>query len=168
MVAASATTKKKYFYSLDQRNTSWLMPILAECWADTMGDRENYFCQFAIRLSNWCEKPSAIILAVAFLLLWTGAVVFADVPFVAHLIVNAAISIIILLMVILLQNAHKQDIRALQARIENLIAERQAIGHAPPDLLTAAELQQVRDLLHRSSNTDTRGRANRDRRPSLF
>jgi low affinity Fe/Cu permease len=133
-----------------------------------MDDREHYFYAFAKRLSNWCGKPFAIVVAMAFLLLWTIATVFVDIPLVGHLVVNMAISIITLLMVILLQNADKQDIRALQARIEDLVAERHAIGRAFPDMLTDTELQQVRDLLQRTGDNDSNRRANRDKRPSLF
>jgi low affinity Fe/Cu permease len=134
-----------------------------------MGDREHYLQALAIRLSNRIGKPSAIIVAMAFLLAWTLAAIFIAVPLTGHLIVNVAVSMITLLMVIFLQNAHKQDVRALQARIEELVVERQAGGRSTlPDMLTDTELQQIRDLLQGSGDTDPHRRANRDKRPSLF
>jgi low affinity Fe/Cu permease len=136
--------------------------------ADVMNGRESYFYALAKRLLSWCEKPSAILVVMAFLLLWTFTGVIAGIPLIAHVIVNAAISIVTLLMVMLLQNAHRQDVRALQARIEELAAERQAVGSASSDMLTDAEVRQVRDLLRCSGDNDPNRRANRDKRPSLF
>lgn len=130
-----------------------------------MDDRKNYFYSLAKRLSNLCGKPFAIILVVAFLFFWTVAAVFGYVPLIGQLIVNGAVSIITLLMVILLQNAHKHDIRGLQARIDELVAGRQATERSLPDVLTDSELQQVRDLLQRSGQNDSNRRTHRDKRP---
>jgi len=136
--------------------------------AELMDGRESYSRALAKRLSNWCEKPSAVPVVMAFLLLWPFAGVIAGAPLIGYMIVNAAISIVTLLMVMLLQNAHRRDIHALQARIEELAAERLAIGSASSDKLTDAEVRQVRDLLRRSGDNDLNRRANRDKRPSLF
>jgi low affinity Fe/Cu permease len=138
-----------------------------DCRANAMFEFESYLIELAKRLSNQCGKPSAVILAMAFLLLWTIVALFADIPLVVHLIVDILLSITTMLMVILLQNAHKRDIRALQARIEEL-SEGREIDRTSPDTLTDVEVPQVRDLLQHCGESDTARRARRDWRPSLF
>jgi low affinity Fe/Cu permease len=135
---------------------------------NVMDHRERYFFPLARKLSNRLGKPPAIIAAGAFLLIWTAIALFIDLPPTVYLIASLAISGITLLMVVLLHNAHQQDIRALQARIEELAAERRHLDQAPADSLTEAELQQVRDLLQHSNGNDIKRRPDRDKRPSLF
>jgi len=134
-----------------------------------MDNRESYYFSLAKKLSNRLSKPSATIVAVAFLLIWAVVALAIDMPMAVYLSVNIAVSGLTLLMVLLVQNAHGQDIRALQAQLEELATERQRLTQAPTtDPLTEAELQDIRDLLQRPKNDETKRRPDRDKRPSLF
>lgn len=133
-----------------------------------MDHRERYFFPLARKLSSRLGKPSAIIVAVAFLFVWAIIALIVGLPTIVYLVINIAVSGVIFLMVVIVQNAHERDVLALQARIEELAAERRRDSQPSPDALTETELQQLRDLLRRSDDDDFRRRSDRDKRPSLF
>ena len=135
-----------------------------------MYERDRYLTAVADNVSSWCGKPSAVVATVAFFFAWTMTALIIGVPLMVHLIVNIAIITITLLMVLLLENAHKHDIRALHARLDALVAELQTADRpASAGGLSESELQQVRAVLKlRADSDDGIHRSNRDRRPSLF
>jgi len=135
-----------------------------------MYERDRYLTAVADNISRICGKPLAIIATVAFLFAWTTTALIIHIPPIVLLIVNTAIITITLLMVLLLENAHKQDIHALKARVDALAAELQTISRpAATDGLDESELQQVRAILkRRADGDDDLHHVHRDRRPSLF
>ncbi len=133
-----------------------------------MENRNSFFIIFAKKLSSRLGKPSAIVAMMAFLFIWAVIGLFADVPMTVSPIATVVVLGLTLLRVHSLQNAYEQDIRTLQARIEALSAEWRRASESAADSLTESELQQVRDLLQRSSDDDCKRRSDRDRRPSLF
>lgn len=135
-----------------------------------MYGRNRYFAAVAKKVSDCCGKPLTIIAAMAFLFVWTFAMPFIGLPMMGNLIATMAITFITLLLVLILQKHHKQDIHALQARLDALVAElkdneqTRGLGR-----LSEAELQQLRILLKQQTADDERGRpSRRDNRPSLF
>jgi low affinity Fe/Cu permease len=133
-----------------------------------MNNRERFFSKLAKKLSNRLGKPSSVITVMAFLFIFMVIGLIANVPMTVYLAVNMTVLGFTLLMVLLMQNIHGQDIRALQARIDELATERRQASEPVAGTLTEGELQQVRDLLQRSDNDDSKRRPDRDRRPSLF
>lgn len=136
-----------------------------------MYERDRYLTAVAKRVSEWCSKPLVVIAALVLLFVWMTLMPFLGLPVKAFLVVNTALFLVILLLVLILQDNHKQDIRSLQARLDALVAEqRDRLRAAHIEDLSEAELLQVRDLLKRQANGNQEAdrRARRDSRPSLF
>lgn len=162
-------TRKKYCFALDVTQYSTMNNGHDYIKVRPVNHHWSYFSTLTNKLVNWCEKPLAIIAAMAFLFVWTVAAVQLDLPVIAYLLVNLALWTLTLLTVLLVHNAQKQDIRALQARMEALANETARRPVHAAEQFTEDELFQVRDMLKRSAtNGEGRKFPDRDQRPSLF
>ncbi|MDB5526748.1 MAG: hypothetical protein JWM58_4511 [Rhizobium sp.] len=133
-----------------------------------MKNRDRYLA-LANRISNWFEKPSALIAAVAFLSMWTFVALLIGISIAGILIATMTINLFILAMVFLVQHAHKSDIRSLQAKLGELIeAGKLESSGANADRMSDTELQQLRQLLKRQADNDSGPFVDKDQRPSLF
>jgi low affinity Fe/Cu permease len=136
-----------------------------------MNEHHSYLSDATRKIAKKCEEPSAVIAAMVLLFVLLIAAPVASFLLATIVFMNAAIAAIILVLVLVLHNAHRHDIRMLQARLAALVASNEdRETPAETATLTQSELLQIRELLasqpgeHDASNR----RTNRDNRPSLF
>ncbi|MFT3976604.1 MAG: low affinity iron permease family protein [Sphingomonas bacterium] len=81
------------------------------------------FHRFARRCSDATASPRAFAAAVAVLVIWAISGPFFDYSDTWQLTINTAASIVPTLMVFLIQNAQNRDARAMQLKIDELLAD---------------------------------------------
>lgn len=103
------------------------------------------------RFSNWATtatgSPAAFIIAVALILVWAISGPFFNFSETWQLVINTGTTIVTFLMVFLIQKAQNKDSKAIQIKLNELIAAHEKASNRIVDIedLTEKEL----DKLHR-------------------
>jgi low affinity Fe/Cu permease len=95
--------------------------------------------RFAYRATRWTGRPSAFGLAVAIVLVWlaTGPIFrFSDTW---QLVINTGTTVVTFLMVFLIQHAQNKDTRAMELKLNELVA---AVEGASNRLIDVEELSE--------------------------
>lgn len=110
-------------------------------------ENQNFFERF----SNWATtatgSPAAFIIAVALILVWSISGPFFDFSETWQLVINTGTTIVTFLMVFLIQKGQNKDSKAIQIKLNELIAAHEKASNRIVDIedLTEKEL----DKLHR-------------------
>ncbi|AZI21977.1 low affinity iron permease family protein [Chryseobacterium taklimakanense] len=110
-------------------------------------ENQNFFERF----SNWATtatgSPAAFIIAVALILVWAISGPFFDFSETWQLVINTGTTIVTFLMVFLIQKGQNKDSKAIQIKLNELIAAHEKASNRIVDIedLTEKEL----DKLHR-------------------
>lgn len=110
-------------------------------------ENQNFFERF----SNWATtatgSPSAFIIAVALILVWAISGPFFNFSETWQLVINTGTTIVTFLMVFLIQKGQNKDSKAIQIKLNELIAAHEKASNRIVDIedLTEKEL----DKLHR-------------------
>ncbi|MGL6129706.1 low affinity iron permease family protein [Chryseobacterium artocarpi] len=101
------------------------------------------------RFSNWAVKftgsPHAFLGAMAVVVIWAVSGPFFDYSETWQLVINTGTTIITFLMVFLIQKAQNKDSKAIQIKLNELIAAHEKASNRIVDIedLTEAELDQL-------------------------
>ena len=110
-------------------------------------ENQNFFERF----SNWATtatgSPAAFIIAVALILVWAISGPFFNFSETWQLVINTGTTIVTFLMVFLIQKGQNKDSKAIQIKLNELIAAHEKASNRTVDIedLTEKEL----DKLHR-------------------
>ncbi|MGG7470545.1 low affinity iron permease family protein [Chryseobacterium arthrosphaerae] len=113
----------------------------------------NFFEKF----SNWAVKftgsPSAFLGAMAIVIVWAITGPFFDYSEVWQLVINTGTTIITFLMVFLIQKAQNKDSKAIQIKLNEIIAAHEKASNRIVDIedLTEEELDQLHHYYERLS-----------------
>jgi low affinity Fe/Cu permease len=80
-----------------------------------------WFSKVANAIATWTGKPSAFLLAFAFILIWGALGPIFHFSDTWQLVVNTSTTIITFLMVFLIQHTQNRDTRAIQLKLDELI-----------------------------------------------
>ncbi|MEE6128085.1 low affinity iron permease family protein [Chryseobacterium arthrosphaerae] len=111
----------------------------------------NFFEKF----SNWAVKftgsPSAFLGAMAIVIVWAITGPFFDYSEVWQLVINTGTTIITFLMVFLIQKAQNKDSKAIQIKLNEIIAAHEKASNRIVDIedLTEEELDQLHHYYER-------------------
>ncbi|WP_299582027.1 low affinity iron permease family protein [Mucilaginibacter sp.] len=110
------------------------------------GPNKNLFEQFANAVTNWTGSSAAFILAVATVVVWgaTGPVFHYSETW--QLVINTGTTIITFLMVFLIQKSQNKESKAIQLKLNELIAANRFTSNRMVDVedLTEEELDDLR------------------------
>lgn len=115
-----------------------------------MAQRTNLFEQFANRVTVWAGSSYAFILAFSIIALWALTGPFFDFSETWQLIINTGTTIITFLMVFLIQKTQNKDSKAIQLKLNELIAAHEKASNRMVDIesLTEAELDKLHQFYH--------------------
>ena len=104
------------------------------------------FRNFARASARWAGRPSAFVLAAAFILIWlvTGPIFhFSDTW---QLVINTATTIVTFLMVFLIQNTQNRDSEAVQLKLDELLRSTPGAHNALLEIeeLSENELDEIK------------------------
>lgn len=114
----------------------------------------HFFETFASAVAGWTGKPAAFVAAFAVIVVWAVSGPIFDYSETWQLIVNTATTIVTFLMVFVLQNSQNRDVRALQAKLDELILTSQAENSfVGIEKLDEQELKRLIDRLEEQART---------------
>ncbi len=111
-----------------------------------MGHRDHHFFE---KFSNWAVKftgsPPAFIAAFLIVVIWAVTGPFFNYSETWQLVINTGTTIITFLMVFLIQKAQNKDSKAIQIKLNEIIAAHEKASNRIVDIedLTEAELDQL-------------------------
>lgn len=110
-------------------------------------ENQNFFERFSNWATNATGSPAAFIIAVALILVWAISGPFFDFSETWQLVINTGTTIVTFLMVFLIQKGQNKDSKAIQIKLNELIAAHEKASNRIVDIedLTEKEL----DKLHR-------------------
>lgn len=88
--------------------------------------KHHVFEIFSSGVAEWTGKPIAFVVAFAVIVVWAISGPVFDYSETWQLVINTATTIVTFLMVFVLQNSQNRDVRALQAKLDELILTSQA------------------------------------------
>jgi low affinity Fe/Cu permease len=97
------------------------------------------FHHFAVKASAFAGSPLTFIVAVAVVVGWAFSGPFFGFTDTWQLVINTGTTVVTFLMVFLIQNTQNRDVRALHAKLDELIAEEKAADNA---VLVAEDLSE--------------------------
>lgn len=110
-------------------------------------ENQNFFERF----SNWATtatgSPAAFIIAVALILVWAISGPFFNFSETWQLVINTGTTIVTFLMVFLIQKGQNKDSKAIQIKLNELIAAHEKASNRIVDIEDLTEKE--RDKLHR-------------------
>src|SRR6476659_9667991 len=108
---------------------------------------ESFFARLARRVTDWSGSTTALFLAVLLIVVWACTRPLFDSFDTWQLVINTATTIITFLMVFLIQRAQNKDSRAIQLKLNELVA---AIEGASNRLIDVEDLSEDElEALHR-------------------
>ncbi|WP_353146452.1 low affinity iron permease family protein [Chryseobacterium sp.] len=109
---------------------------------------KNFFERFSDRVVCFTGSPAAFITACAFVIIWAVTGPLFGFSETWQLVINTGTTIVTFLMVFLIQKAQNKDSKAIQIKLNELIASHKEASNRLVDIeeLTEAEL----DKLHKS------------------
>ena len=85
-------------------------------------NKSNYFEGLADRITCWTGSSTSFIIAAALVLGWAASGPFFDFSETWQLVINTGTTIITFLMVFLIQKSQNKDSKAIQLKLNELIA----------------------------------------------
>lgn len=109
---------------------------------------KNFFERFSDRVVCFTGSPSAFLIACGFVIIWAVTGPLFNFSETWQLVINTGTTIVTFLMVFLIQKAQNKDSKAIQIKLNELIASHEKANDRLVDIedLTEAEL----DELHKS------------------
>ena len=111
----------------------------------------NQFSQMAQTVSSWTGHPISFLLAAAVVILWIVTGPLFDYSDTWQLVINTGTTIVTFLMVFVIQHAQNKDMRAVQLKLNEIIA---AVEGASNRLIDVEDLSD-RELEHLYSRFQT-------------
>ena len=109
--------------------------------------KDNFFERVATKITCWTGSSSAFLIAFAIILFWAISGPLFHFSDTWQLVINTGTTIVTFLMVFLIQKSQNKDGKAIQLKLNELIAASRHASNRMVDIedLTEAEL----DILHR-------------------
>ena len=113
-----------------------------------MNMRKNFFDRFSNRVACFAGSAEAFIGAVLIVILWAATGPLFGFSQIWQLIINTTTTIVTFLMVFLIQKAQNKDSKAIQIKLDELIATHEKASNRMVDIedLTEAELDELHKL----------------------
>ncbi len=116
-------------------------------------DKKNFFDNLASKITGWTGSSSAFIIALLIVVIWaiSGPVFHYSETW--QLVINTGTTIITFLMVFIIQKSQNKDSKAVQLKLNELIAANRHTSNRMVDIedLTEDELNNLRDFYSRLS-----------------
>jgi len=116
-------------------------------------DKNGFFEKMAEKITCWTGSPAAFSIALLVVILWgiTGPIFNFSETW--QLIINTGTTIVTFLMVFLIQKAQNKDSKAIQLKLNELIAANKFTSNRMVDIegLSEAELNKLREFYARIS-----------------
>jgi low affinity Fe/Cu permease len=141
--------------------------------------KNSFFERFANKITNWTGSPIAFILAACIVIIWgiTGPLFHYSETW--QLVINTGTTIITFLMVFLIQKSQNKDSKAIQLKLNELIAANRNTSNRMVDIesLTENELDELHKFyiklaelaknegdIHKSHSIDAAHHLNREKK----
>ncbi len=117
-------------------------------------DNSNFFEKFSNWATNATGSPAAFIIAVALILVWAISGPFFNFSETWQLVINTGTTIVTFLMVFLIQKGQNKDSKAIQIKLNELIAAHEKASNRIVDIedLTEKELDKLHRYYQKLSN----------------
>jgi low affinity Fe/Cu permease len=115
--------------------------------------KKNFFERFSDRAVCFTGSPAAFIIATMMIIIWAAAGPLFDFSETWQLVVNTGTTIITFLMVFLIQKTQNKDSKAIQIKLNELIASSEKASNRLVDIedLTEEELDELHRFYERLS-----------------
>ena len=122
--------------------------------------KKNFFDHFADQAAYFAGSPGAFIGASLLVIIWAATGPFFKFSEVWQMVINTGTTIVTFLMVFLIQKAQNKDSKAIQIKLNELVAAHENANNRIVDIedLTEEELDQIHkfyEKLRNSRNIDT-------------
>lgn len=108
--------------------------------------KDSFFETFANRITIWTGSSSAFIVAASIILVWAGAGPMFKYSETWQLVINTGTTIVTFLMVFLIQKTQNKDSKAIQLKLNELVAANELTSNRMVDIenLTEEDLDNLR------------------------
>lgn len=108
--------------------------------------KNSFFEDFANRITIWTGSSSAFIIAASIVLIWAGTGPIFKYSETWQLVINTSTTIVTFLMVFLIQKTQNKDSKAIQLKLNELIAASELTSNRMVDIeeLTEEDLDRLR------------------------
>ena len=120
----------------------------------TKSDNQGFFDNIATTITSWTGSSFAFLTAAAIVIVWAVSGPFFNFSETWQLVINTGTTIITFLMVFIIQKSQNKDSKAVQLKLNELIAANRHTSNRMVDIedLTEDELNNLRDFYKRLSD----------------
>lgn len=114
--------------------------------------KKDFFDRFADQAACFAGSPAAFIGAVALVMIWAATGPFFKFSEVWQMVINTGTTIVTFIMVFLIQKAQNKDSKAIQIKLNELIAAHEKASNRIVDIedLTEDELDELHKLYEKT------------------
>jgi low affinity Fe/Cu permease len=112
----------------------------------TTSKNNSFFERFANQITNWTGSSPAFIIAASIVLIWAASGPIFKYSETWQLVINTGTTIVTFLMVFLIQKSQNKDSKAIQLKLNELIAANELSSNRMVDIesLTEEDLDRLR------------------------